>query len=356
MSSSFDSNAANPKRASQPGRRPPRMAVAGAGAIGCTLAATLAQAGLPVSLLARGATLQAAQRDGITLTTATGRACVPISASDKAAELGPQDVVFICTKAQDVATILPSLQPMIGPETLVVPLINGVPWWYFQGIEGQFSGNAIQSVDPDGRLLRLLPINQVLGAVVFITAERTAPATVTSLNPMLIILGELDHTETDRLRWVAEAIGASGIEGRASPRIRDPLWTKIIANLTTNPLSVLTEAPLDALYSDPRLLPLVRQILLEGFTLAAAYGARIQFDPATFVSQAVAMGPVRTSMLQDALHGHPLELSAIGDAVLELADLQGIPMPAARQIVALAHYRNDALGAARQKETTNEHA
>lgn len=327
---------------------PLRIAIAGAGAIGCTLAALLAHAGQPVQLLARGATLNTLRRDGIQLTRAHDVLSVPVQASDSAADLGVQDVVFICTKAHDLSGIVPSLQPMIGPHTCVVPLINGIPWWYFQGAPGRYAGRTVQSVDPDGVLLRALPSAQVLGAVTFITAERVDPGVIVSLNPPLIILGELEHdVDSPRAQRIAAALAAAGIEARVSSRIRDPLWTKVIANLTSNPLSVISGATLDALFSDPRLLPLVRKVLHEGFTLAASYGARIDFDPATFISQAVGMGPVRTSMLQDVQHGNTLELAAIGDAVLELAGLQEIPMPVTQDVVALAHYRDDALRADR---------
>lgn len=323
-----------------------RIGIAGAGAIGCTLAATLAHTGQEVQLLARGANLQAIQRNGIQLTRAEDVIHAPVAASASAHELGVQDVLFLCTKAQDLAGLLPTLAPMIGPQTCVVPLVNGVPWWYFQGIPGQFAGRAIEAVDPGGILLRTLPAEQILGAVVFITAERLAPGAVESRNPMLLVLGELDHTETPRLQRIATALTTAGLPTRNSPRIRDPLWTKIIANLTTNPLSVITGATLEALFSNPHLLPVVRKVLFEAMTLAAAYGARLEFDPASFIAQAAAMGPTRTSMLQDSLHGHPLELAAIGDSVLELARLQQIPMPVTQDIIALTHFRDEATRAA----------
>ena len=322
---------------------PLRIAVAGAGAIGCSLTAMLAHGGQAVSLLARGATLNAIQLNGLQLQRAHDTLHVQVPVSDDAHQLGVHDVVLVCTKAHDLPGIVPALKPLIGPDTCVIPMINGVPWWYFQGLSGRLAGRRITAVDPQGALLKALPSRQVLGAVQFLTAERLSPGVVSSINPMLIILGELNHTETPRAARIVQAFNDVGIESRLSPRIRDPLWTKIIANLTSNPLSVLTGATLNTLYSDPRLLPIVRKVMNECLALAAAYGARIDFDPPSFVEQAVAMGPVRTSMLQDALVGHPLELPAIGDAVLELAVLQSIPMPVTRDILALAHFRDDTL-------------
>ncbi|HWK61309.1 MAG TPA: 2-dehydropantoate 2-reductase [Eoetvoesiella sp.] len=323
-----------------------RIGVAGAGAIGCTLAATLAHAGETVHLLARGATLQAVQNRGIQLARAEDTIHAPVHAAADGRELGEQDVLFLCTKAHDLAQILPAIKPMVGPHTCIVPLINGVPWWYFQGVPGRLAGRAIESVDPEGALLRAIPSEQVIGAVVFIAAERSAPGAVVSRNPMLLILGELDHTETPRLQRIAAMLNAAGLPARISPRIRDPLWTKIIANLVSNPLSVLSGATLEALFSDPCLLPIVRKQLNEAMALSAAYGARMEFDPAAIIEQAAGMGPIRTSMLQDATLGHPLELAAIGDAVLELARLQEIPMPVTQDILALVHYRDKTARAA----------
>lgn len=322
-----------------------RIAVAGAGAIGCTVAAMLSQGGQRVSLLARGATLDAVRANGLRLhrgKDASQTIIASVAASDNAAYLGVQDAVFICTKAQDLTKIAASLQPLIGPETCIIPMVNGVPWWYFQKSPGRLTGRQVHSVDPDGQLLKLLPADQVIGAVQFLTAERLAPGVASSTNHMLVILGEIDHTETPRAARLVQALNAAGIESRLNPRIRDPLWTKIIANLSSNPLSVLTGATLDTLYSDPRLLPIVRKIMNECLALAASFGARIDFDPPSFIEQAQGMGPVRTSMLQDSLAGHPLELAAIGDAVLELAQLQGIPMPVTSDILAMTHYRDEA--------------
>lgn len=320
----------------------PRIGVAGAGAIGCTLAAILAQAGQAVSLLARGATLQAVQNSGIELRRNTQSIHVAVTASDDPATLGVQDVLFLCAKSHDLASLAQTCAPLIDSHTLLVPMVNGVPWWYFERLPDQQPTRRIQAIDPQGRLSALLPTEQVIGVVQFMTAERPAPGVVSSNTPPLLILGEIDHSESERVQKLAELLSASGIEGRSSPRIRDPLWMKIVANLTTNPLSVVTGATLDAMYGDPQLLPITRKILFEGMALAAAHGARIPLDPTTIIEQTVAMGPVRTSMHQDYLRGQPLELAAIGDAVLELADALQLPMPTARDIIRMAHYRDAA--------------
>lgn len=315
-----------------------RICIAGAGAIGCTLAARLAASGQRVNVLARGKTLAALQLEGVCLTDLEGEYRAAVNASDSAESLGPQDLIFVCTKVPALATILQQIQPMLHDESVVIPVVNGVPWWYFQGAEGRFQGNRVKAVDPDGELSRLVATKHLIGAVVFITAVRKAPGVVESTNPHLMILGEIDNQLTDRLEKIRGIVEQAGIEARATNNIRDQIWTKITANLTSNPLSVVTEATLEQIYSDAHLSPLVRQIFDEVIQVAAAHGARIRFDPQTFMELGAGMGAVKTSMLQDHEQGSPLELAAIGHAVLELAELVGLKMPTTRHVLALTDF------------------
>ena len=321
--------------------KPLRVCVAGAGAIGCTVAARLAKSGQPVNVLARGNTLDALRQNGIHLTDLEGAHRAAVNASGNAADFGEQDIIFVSTKAQSLSSILPLLSAMMGPETVVVPMVNGVPWWYFHVEGGRFSGQGVNAVDPDGRLAQTLPLTQVLGCVVFITAQSLSPGVVKSDNPHLLVLGEPSGEMTPRLERVRRMLEAAGIEARGVDRIRDTLWTKMLANLTSNPLSVVTGATLEQLYSLPDLKRIVVKILHEGLTVAAAYGARVNFDPYTFLELAAGMGPVKTSMLQDYEKGLPLELAAIGDAVIELAQRMAIDMPVTRDILALARFKQE---------------
>lgn len=317
-----------------------RVCIAGAGAIGCTLAARLANSGQQVSMLARGAALEAINANGVHLTDLDGEHHAQVLAAADPAALGEQDVLFICIKAPGLAALLPTLGPLIGPQTVVVPVVNGVPWWYFHGEAGRFANSRIEAVDPGGAISQALDLQHILGCVVFITAEVLAPGVVRSGNPHLMILGEPDNSQSPRLAQVCALVAGAGIEARASERIRDSLWTKIIANLTSNPLSVLTGATLAQLYGKPELNAVVAKMLNEALLTAAAYGARVGIDPQTFMKMGADMGEVRTSMLQDYEHGRPLELQAIGDAVVELAERQGLHMPVTRDILNLARFRS----------------
>lgn len=316
-----------------------RICVAGAGAIGCTLAARLVASGQPVSVLARGETLATIRRDGIVLNDLDGRHHAQVQASDNPAELGPQELIFLCTKAPALGDLLRQIQPMIGPETMVVPVVNGVPWWYFHGEGGRFADRPVLAVDPDGQLGASLDWHHIIGCVVFITASNSATAVVNAQNRHLMIVGEPDNSLSPRLERLRQVIEAAGIEARSTDRIRDQLWTKIIANITSNPLSVVTGATLEQIYGLPELRQLVSAVLQETLLTAAAHGARVKIDPQTFFELGAGMGAVRTSMLQDYDKGRPLELAAIGDAVIELADQMSIPMPATRNIIALARFR-----------------
>ncbi|MDH2431413.1 2-dehydropantoate 2-reductase [Pokkaliibacter sp. MBI-7] len=316
-----------------------RVCIAGAGAIGCALAARLASVpGLSLSMLARGDTLTAIAAGGVHLTDLDGEHQGWPQVSADPAGLGPQQLIFICTKAQALPAILRTLQPAIAADTVVVPIVNGVPWWYFKGLGHSDEASRLQSIDPLGELERLLPEQHVLGAVTFMTAQTQRPGRVISTNPHLITLGEINNQPSERLEQVRQLIAAAGIEARATDSIRDPLWTKIIANLTSNPLSVVSGATLEQLYADPQLAPLVRAILDETLLTAAAYGARIRFNPPTFMQLGAGMGAVKTSMLQDYEAGRPLELATIGEAVVELAERIGLPMPMTRHTLALTRF------------------
>jgi 2-dehydropantoate 2-reductase len=318
----------------------PRICVAGAGAIGCTLAARLLAAGQQVTVLARGRSLQQLRDHGLQLDDLRGRITLPVAAHDQP-DFGTQDVIFLCCKSHDLPLLAAQIQPLIGPQTLIVPLVNGVPFWYFQREGGRFDGAAVRAVDPQAQLLALLPAQQLIGAVVFITAELVAAGQVVSKTPHLLMLGEPGGGASGRLRWLCGLLEQAGIEARSVERLRDKLWTKILANLSSNPLSVVTGATLQAIYTEPVLLETVRAVLHEGMLVACAYGARLEIDPTEFVRLGAAMGPVRTSMLQDFSAGRPLELAAIGGAVLELAGHYGLPMPATETLIKQARWHAD---------------
>jgi 2-dehydropantoate 2-reductase len=228
----------------------------------------------------------------------------------------------------------------VGENTVVVPTINGIPWWYFQGQGGPLEGQAVSAVDPNGALLRALPWARIVGCVVYMAAEVRAPGCIVAISPHRMILGEPSNRQSERTTLLCHLLSAAGIAATASDRIRDEIWTKLLGNLALNPLSVLTGAPLEAQADDPNLRAIVLGIGREVLAVGATYGASFMVDPPGMAEISRQLGPFKTSMLQDFERGRPLELAAIGDAVVELASRHDIPMPVTRAILSLARFRD----------------
>ena len=320
-----------------------RITILGAGAIGCTLAARLILAGFSkVSLIARGENLTVLRKQGIHLTDLTGEYQVyPDQVVDDPNRLGVQDIIFIATKANALAGLGQIIAPLLDQETLVIPLINGIPFWYFY--EGQKSNSikAIQSLDPDRKLITQYPLAQIMGAVVFITAELHGYGRVSSTNPYLLIFGEPNNRLSKRLKALQHIFVDTGIEARIVKNIRDQIWTKVIANLSSNPLSVITGATLKDIYSHPYLHDITLKITHEIRQVAASYGARLSIDPMTFLQLGSDMGEIHTSMWYDYQKKQPLELNGIAEAVLELAEQYECDMPMTKHICQLTHYLSE---------------
>ncbi|QWW72299.1 ketopantoate reductase family protein [Rhizobium sp. WYJ-E13] len=323
----------------------PRICVAGAGAIGLTLAARLKLAGFAVSIVARGASLTAILNEGIRLFDREGEHQVQVEAG-YADDLSLQDIIFLCPKSQDLPTLASSVQQLIGPDTMIVPVINGIPWWYFERLAGTWEGRQIEAVDPDNVLKGLLPSAQIIGTTTMITAERLKPGTARTINALQMTVGELDDQVSERVTILADILKLSGIETRVTSRIRDAVWTKVVRNLISNPVTAITGATLRENFGNGDLAGISRQMLFEVLPVIAAFGARIEVDPDAILSSGRKMGDVKTSMLQDLERGSPLELAAICDAVLELGRLHHIAQPVTQAITALARFKS--VGTTRQ--------
>lgn len=317
-----------------------QICVAGAGAIGIALATRLAMKGHSVSVLARGESITAIRRDGLRFRDMEGehRAQVKVGS---AAELPKADVLFLCTKSHDLEAIATAAQPLTHENTLILPFVNGVPWWYFEGEGGRHAGRTVLAVDPCHRLKKLLPAGRVIGVVTTMTVERTAPGVAQSSNPLLCVLGEITHRRTERVDWLAALLTDSGIATRVTDRIRDSLWTKVLANLFSNPLSVITGATLRDICSEPSMSLVSRQLIDEGLLVAASFGARMELDPTALLAMGASKGNFKTSMLQDYEKDARLELDAICGAVMELGELEGLSMPFTRAISILAQFKSD---------------
>jgi len=302
-----------------------QICVAGVGAVGATVAARLAAAGQQVNLLARGARLAQLRRDGLRVKFGEEPISAQLPVSDRA-EFGVQDIVFIATKSHSLPGLLPMLASLIGPDTVVVPLVNGIPWWYF------LKAGALADIAAE----------RIVGCVVYITARLDLNGLVSVLGGQRLQIGEINEMSdgiSERVRDLSAMLSRAGIDTQVSARIREQLWTKVALNLATNPLSVVTESTLVEQFTDPNLLAVVRAVLEETRRLASAH----QIRPSMSIDDMLAMGrnagAFETSMLQDFRAGRALELDAIGGTVLELAATAGVDMPVSKSMLALCAHR-----------------
>jgi 2-dehydropantoate 2-reductase len=316
-----------------------RICVFGAGAIGGVVAARLALAGRSVSVVARGPHLDAIQREGLQLNDKSGRRRAEIEATSDAASLGTQDVVVLALKAHGLAAAAESVARVLGPETVLVAAQNGIPWWYFHRHGGPLDGAALDSVDPGGKLQRLLPPSQALGCVVYLAAAVPKPGVIDHSSGERFILGEPDGSASTRLERVATLLRDAGFTAETTDRIRDALWVKLWGNLSMNPLSVLTRSTMAGILADPLVLPVCREIMREAQEVGERLGVRFTSTIDQRLEAARSLGAFKTSMLQDLEAGRPLELDALVGAVAELGRRAGVATPLIDAVYALARLR-----------------
>lgn len=315
-----------------------RVTILGAGAIGGAIAHRLHAAGARTTILARPATAEAIAAHGLTLETPQGRETLPVPATSDAAALGPQDVIVGAMKAQDWPGALASIAPLLGAETLVVPAMNGIPWYYFDGVAGPLAGRPVRAVDPDGALLAAIPGSRIVGCVVYMASQRLAPEHVLWTSGNRLVIGRAHGPADGRVASLADLLVRAGFAAEAADDIRVEIFTKLLGNTSFNPLSVVTGATMDAMVGDPGLRDIAVRAMVEVKDVAAALGAPVPIDVEARLAMTKGMAGFKTSMLQDFEAGRPLELGAIVDAVVELADLVGVPVPTTRTLGDLARF------------------
>jgi 2-dehydropantoate 2-reductase len=311
------------------------IAIVGAGAIGAWMADAFDRAGWRVSVLARGATLAALRGAGLCVTQ--GDACrVSRPQAGSASELGVHDYVFLAVKAQVLPQLAATLTPLIGPASVVISGTNGIPWWFFQDVEGELANCSLKSVDPSGSQQQTFPRNRVLGSVVHASARVISPANVQVVAADRFILGEPSGAITPRLEAAVSALRAGGINAQSSRHIRHDVWTKLWGNMTMNPLSALTRCGTAQLLADPDVRNLCQHMMEEMQRCALRLSLRIDMTPAERIAVTQRLGDFKTSMLADLEAGRELELSPQLGAVVEIAELLNISVPFSRSVLGLA--------------------
>jgi 2-dehydropantoate 2-reductase len=306
-----------------------KIAIVGAGAIGGYLGARLSLAGEDVIFIARRRNLQAINSDGFRLMLEDGTQAhaTSVRAVERMAEAGPQNAVLITLKAHQLRDVVEELPALFGPQTMVVTMINGVPWWYFHALPGSYAGRAVTSVDPDGVIAKTIAPERVIGSVVYPAAELVAPGLVKVIEGNRFTLGEPSGERTPRVEALSQVFMKAGFKAPIARDIRSELWIKLWGNLSFNPISALTHATLQDICRFPATRALASAMMQEGQAVAEALGVRFKITLEQRLAGAQAVGAHKTSMLQDVEAGRALELEALVGAVLELGRISGTPTP-----------------------------
>jgi 2-dehydropantoate 2-reductase len=321
-----------------------KIAIFGAGAIGGFLGVKLAQAGVDVTFIARGPHLAAMQANGVVLRSAGESVTVHPRCVGSADEAGVQDYVVVTLKAHGLPGAAEQIASMMGPESALVTGINGIPYWYFYGLDSPYRDRVVQSVDPGGKLWQVLHPRLAIGCVVYPAAEVIEPGVIEHTYGDRFTLGEPDGSRSARIEALSKAMIAAGLKAPVRPKIRDELWVKLWGNLAFNPISALTCATLDRITGDAELRALCRGMMLEAKSVAETLGVRFAIDVDKRIAGGAEVGEHKTSMLQDLERGRPMEIDALLGAVVELGEVVGQPMPLCASVLGLVRERGRQAG------------
>jgi 2-dehydropantoate 2-reductase len=316
-----------------------RICIFGAGAIGSLIGARLQAAGVDVGLVARGPHLEAIRERGLVLLEGDERTTVRPRATADPAELGPQDHVVVTLKTHSLPEAVDSIVPLLGENTSIVTAQNGIPWWYFHGLPGEWEGHRLESVDPGGRIWSTLGPERAIGCVVYPSCEVVEPGVVRHLGGERLMVGEPDGSVTARVAELAAALDAVGFRAPVRRRIRDDLWLKLWGNVSFNPVSGLTLATLAEIGEHPPALAVVRAMMEEAAAVGLRLGVQFPVDVDTRIGWALAAGEHKTSMLQDLERGRRMEIEGVVGVVAELGRLAGVATPTIDIVLGLLELR-----------------
>ena len=315
------------------------ICIYGAGAIGCWLAARLHSAGYKPNLVARGAHLDAMKSQGLRIREANESHTILVNAFGDQDSLPAQDLIIVTLKAHSITPALDHLTSLLHDNTATLFAVNGVPWWFFYGLDAEHAEQPIESVDPDGRIWNEIGPQRAIGCVLYPAAELLAPGLVKHVSGNRISIGEPKATASERTTKFAEILTDAGCRTSVRRDIRNEIWIKLWGNVAFNPLSVLTGGTLDRLATDPGTKYIATKLMEETQSIGACYGARFGMTIPKRIEGAASVGPHRTSMLQDYLQGKPLESNAMLDGILELAKLADVDAPTIRMMQSMLYMK-----------------
>jgi len=314
-----------------------KIAVIGVGAIGGYVGIRLALADENVTFIARGANLEAIRARGLRLINADGKEehAARVTATDDYAAAGPQDLVILAMKAHQVEAITNDIGKLLGPNTIVVPMQNGVPYWYFHGFPGALAGTRVKSVDPSGHIYQRIPCERVIGCVVYPAAELVAPGVIKHVEGNRFPVGEPDGSNSERVARVSQCFIKAGLQAPVLGDIRSEIWLKLWGNLTFNPISALSRATLASICQYPPSRAIAASMMAEAQTIATKLGVTFRVPLEKRIAGAERVGHHKTSMLQDVEAGRTLEIDALLGSVVELARLTDTATPHIDTVYAL---------------------
>ncbi len=319
-----------------------KVCIVGAGSIGGFVGVKLALAGEDVTLIARGANLEAIRAKGMRLVMHDGAELVArnVRATSSLAEAGPQDLVVLAMKAHQVAPVVPDLPHLLHETTAIIPMQNGIPWWYFQRLPaalggGTYDDRVVETVDPGGAIMRAVDPQRIVGCVVYPAAELAAPGLVRHIEGDRFPLGELDGATTERVQRFSEMFARAGLKAPVLDNIRAEIWLKLWGNLTFNPISALSHSTLVDICQYPHTRQLAADMMTEAQTIANKLGVTFRVPLEKRIAGAEKVGKHKTSMLQDVEAGRDPEIDALVGSVIELGRMTGTPTPHIDTVYAL---------------------
>ncbi len=322
-----------------------KICIYGAGAIGGWIGARLAQRpGVVLSVVARGETLIQLESHGLQLHSGDQTQNAKVQASAQPADLGVQDLVIIAVKAPSMLEVAKQIQPLIGPNTIVMTAMNGVPWWFLQGFGGVYANTPLKSVDPHGQITKVIPAQHLIGCVVHASCSLRAPGQIQHHFGNGLIIGEPAGGSSLRVQALHQLLRDAGFDATLSDRIQKDVWYKLWGNMTINPISALTGATSDKILNDPNLLGFVSAVMLEAKAIGAAMGIAIDQQPEDRHAVTRKLGAFKTSMLQDVQAKRAVELDALVGAVQELGQIIKVPTPFTDALMGLARLQAQELG------------
>jgi ketopantoate reductase/2-keto-4-pentenoate hydratase/2-oxohepta-3-ene-1,7-dioic acid hydratase in catechol pathway len=321
--------------------KPMRVCVVGAGAIGGLMAAKIATGGHPVTVIDMGGHLEAIRKNGLKLIWEDGSEIVSrVKAVSSAAEAGEQDLVILAVKAHYLEGVARDIEKMMHADTMVMTVQNGLPWWYFQRLGGPHDGHRMTSLDPSGLLTRKIDPARLIGSVVYPAAAAVELGVIHHVEGDRFPIGELDGSETDRVKWVHDVLVSGGLKSRVLSDIRAEIWLKAWGNLSFNPISALSHATLVAICQFPETRALAADMMAEAQAVAEKLGVKFRVTIEKRIQGAESVGAHKTSMLQDVEVGRSLETEALVGSILEMAELTGTPAPSIKAVYACVKLLN----------------